>query len=911
MPRLFLLSLLSVLSCTAGWSLRAAEGRYITQSYLSNLEVNAFGQDEAGYIWIATQGGLYRYNGYDYRYYYSDPQDSLALSSNHVYDLLYDRERQCLWIANENVIVRISTTDNSIAKYPSLFGMAHYGLKNHKDNILAFGSAGINILDPADGTLVHTYDPGRPVKTLQTDSGGNIWLGMEDTNVLLCLGGDYSETGFVELPNSSTFTCSYYFDDRNIWFGTRQGIFILDAVDKSITELPFTPADREIAENLDITTLDFTSENTMTIGTLDKGIFLYDMEENRLVHSSSTEYFTGLVSPYVRCSFPDRAGNIWIGTSNNGFHIEAAYRKRFNPDRKLAGLTGDRLVKGITEDRYGRLWIAARYGGLICYDPQTKAELPYRGGRFVGTESRLLHGIRSLYCDSADRLWCGYPWGYAVFDIEPEGLVVRKTDNRPSEVVCFEEDVLGRIWIGTDQTGITIVSAGLDGEKEYSPCGNARTNITRIIRLSTGMMLAASFSDNVLIIDPVSMRETWLADGQELTPRLQTAVTLLEDSRGRIWIGTYNNGLLCYDPASKTLQAYSINTGLPSNDVVSIEEDPHGRLWMGTSNGISLYDLETGRFVNFYNNDGTGGDQYYEKAVFKAGDGMLFFGAIHGLTHFHPLEIDHDHAPLTVVLDILNTFNRGGITGEDGKRTAMLGSAENVRLRSSENLFSIEFAALEFISPEKIDYAYMLEGFDAEWNHVGKQRRATYSRVPPGDYVFRVRASNGNNIWSDEATALGISVIPSFWQTAWARLLYVLITAGVVYLIVRFFVRLRISKEKIIFTEKQYRQEKMLSDMRIKFFTNISHELKTPLTLIYSPINELLHEGGVAEPKKTLYYLSLVQNNVSRLIKLIDQLLDYERLDNDTLSLKVSQCDIVPYLQEITRGFVIMLRKRI
>ncbi|MCC8018894.1 MAG: response regulator, partial [Rikenellaceae bacterium] len=874
---------------------------YITQSYLSNLEVQAFAQDDAGYMWIATQGGLYRYNGYDFRYYYSDPQDSMALSSSHVYDLRFDPADGCLWIANENVLVRLSTADNTVVKYPSPFGMAHYGLLERDGLLVAYGSSGVTVLDKREGLSRHVYDPGRFVKAAAFDSGGGLWLGMEETGILLRLAPDFTESAHVVLPRTTTFTCCRSFDDGNIWFGTRQGLTVLDAANNRLVELPLAGSARDTLDGLDITTIELISGNTVLIGTLDRGIYLYDTEDRTLVHSSATTHFGDLRSPYIRGSFTDRAGNVWVGTSNSGFHLEATYRRQFNPDGRLTDLVADRLVKGVAEDGAGRLWIVARYGGMVCYDPAARSAVPYRGGRFVGAGSPLLRDVRAVFCDSSDRLWCGYPWGYAVFDVEREGLVLRLTETRQSEVVCFEEDVLGRVWIGTDRDGVTILSRDLEKERDYAPRDLVRSNVTRILRLSTGMMLVASFADNVFIVDPVSMRETRLASDGELSDRLRTAVTLFEDSRGNIWIGTYNNGLLRFDTADKSLRGFSMGSGLPSNDVVSIEEDSDGRLWMGTSNGISLFDPEADRFVNFYVNDGTGGDQYYEKAVYKARDGRIYFGAIHGLTHFVPSEIRHDHVPLTVVLDKLSIFKRSQEPGE--RRTRPLPPGGEVRLRSSDNMFSIEFSALEYNSPEKIDYAYMLEGFDSEWNYVGKQCRATYSRVPPGHYTFRVRASNGNNIWGDASTAIGLSIIPSFWQTGWAKFLYVLITVGVVYLISRFYIGLKLSKEKMIFAEREYEKEKTLSDMRIKFFTNISHELKTPLTLIYSPINELLHDGGVNDPRKTLYYLSLVQNNVSRLIRLIDQLLDFERLDNDTLSLKVAQCDIVPRLKTVTEGF--------
>ncbi len=389
-----------------------------------------------------------------------------------------------------------------------------------------------------------------------------------------------------------------------------------------------------------------------------------------------------------------------------------------------------------------------------------------------------------------------------------------------------------------------------------------------------------------------------------------------EDSRKLIWVGTLE-GLNMFDPATKTFRTFRTEDGLPHNTILTILEDNSGNLWMSTPNGISNLSISDDNqyiFKNYDESDGLQGKQFNDNSALKTSDGQLIFGGVNGFNMFRPEDIRMNMLKPRVILSDFQVMNKSVNAGEmvDGKMILpkAINMTDKILLDHDQNAISIEFAALSYIHPEKSKYQYIMEGAESEWvTTSGMSRRATYTNLDPGDYTFRVRASNNDGVWSDEAVTLHITVLPPFWKTSTAFVLYVFAVFGIL-LMTR---RLIQQRERMKFAMEQERREAQrmheLDLMKIKFFTNVSHEFRTPLTLILAPIEKMLKAAN--EDQHTQKdQLELVHRNARRLLNLINQLLDFRKLEVQEIKFNASEGDVIGFVKETAYSFTDLSEKK-
>ena len=364
---------------------------------------------------------------------------------------------------------------------------------------------------------------------------------------------------------------------------------------------------------------------------------------------------------------------------------------------------------------------------------------------------------------------------------------------------------------------------------------------------------------------------------------------LLQDSKRRIWIGTISNGLLCYTPDDSRLRPVP---GAPCTDISSIEEDAQGNLWVSTLYGLGRYNPETGTFTNYYEADGIGGNQFYDRASCRLPDGTLVFGGTHGLTFFNPADVQVKH-DVRLLFEDLKVHNRR-IRPGTGCMDKHLSCNPDVHLRHDQNSFGISFAALDYSEYGRAHYYYCMEGFDSYWIDARNNREAYYANLPAGEYDFKVKVVNDQNETEAE-NSLHITVQPAPWATWWAYTLYILLIAAIAGLFVKNYLRIRAEKAALRRAEQEKEQEKLVNRMNMSFFANVSHEFRTPLTMIAGPVAQLCDAPEIDGRPKEL--LRIVQRSVNRMLKLVNQLLDFNKLDSDALKLKVRRQDIVTVLK--------------
>ena len=372
---------------------------------------------------------------------------------------------------------------------------------------------------------------------------------------------------------------------------------------------------------------------------------------------------------------------------------------------------------------------------------------------------------------------------------------------------------------------------------------------------------------------------------------------LYKDSSGNIWIGTVSNGLMCYSPESGKVTPFP---GTTCTDISSIEEDRQGNLWISTLYGLSKYIPQTDKWINYYEADGLGGNQFYDRASCCLDDGTLVFGGTHGVTIFQPtnMQVRHDIPLLFEDIKIHNTLVR---PGKGACIDRHLSYNPDINLKYDQNGFSISFAALDYSESERLHHYYKLDGFDQYWINAHNNKEAYYANLPAGTYTFRVRITQNDQSTIVGENAIRVIVHPAPWATWWAYTFYLIAGITILAFFIRAMWRIRVEKQAVLRAEQAKAQEQFINKMNMSFFANISHEFRTPLTMISGPISLLYSSSDITGENKNL--LRIVQRSVNRMLRLVNQMLDFNKLENDTLKLKVRPTEIVVFLKELTDIF--------
>ena len=859
---------------------------------ISFLDVNAFAQDSLGYMWIATLGGLNKYNGYEYQHFLHIQSDSTSLGNDFVFSLLIDSSHN-FWVGTANGVSSFDIETNKFTHYVGATTPVYSFFEDHTKQIWAATPLGPGMIDNEKKTVSFPWKQ-QYVNLFWEDDNNRLWMGLNEKQGL-AVQKDNMYWEYFTLPENRNVTCIYTDPQGNWWLGTNAGIVLFDPVSHTFKKSELYT----ITENtkLNKTQINFIKEVEplkLLIGTATEGYFHYDLLSQKLQHNMPAR-FNPLYSAQLHTCHIDKQGNAWIGTYDKGFVISNKQSDSFNIDQVLSNqFKGKFVTRVIEEDGSNHLWIATRYDGLYKYNT-TDGFIKFENWELFPDKNEFLEVI---FIDSEQQIWIAFETQLIIARATQEGRIHIINRLNIENVRVIKEDQEKNIWLGT-WDGLfktTLSDTQLKIDKICS------SNIPDICILDSGDILFTSFGEGIFKLqkeDPVPR----LVDlPNEINQVTTTSVTLFEDSQHRVWMGSYGNGAVWYH--NGTYKSFSKDTGLPSNNVLSFQEDHNQDIWMSTSHGISRLKILKNDVIisNFYKNDGTLGDQYHEKAGCKSSDGRIFFAGNHGLTFFNPSSIVPNHNPPLINIEDLKIFNQSvqpSFKGSVLSKNAAL--TTKITLNHKQTNISLDYAGIDFSAPAKLTYKYMLEGFDKQWNEVGGFRRATYSNIPPGKYMFYVFAINGDGIESVNPASLQITVRPAPWFSWQAWICYSVLLLTIIYFVLLFWYNTKIKRQLIEMEHNERMREKEVSKMKINFFTNISHEFRTPLTLISAPLEKLYTSAKLED--QNLKLLDTVYRNVQRMLQLINQLLDFVKIENGILLLNVHQADIIQELQNIYESF--------
>ena len=770
--------------------------RISTEQGLAQSTVNAILQDHQGFMWFATEGGLNRYDGYQFTIFQHDPDNPQSLANNSVNSLYEDRSGT-LWLGTANGLDRFDPGTRTFAHYAhmataptSLSGSFVQAICEDRAGILWIGTddGGLDQFDKSTGTFRHyrhvANDPGSlsddAVRTIYNDHDGVLWIG---TNVGLDRFDATTQTftHYRQSPDSSHLVNDYTVlgieeHDGALWFGTRSGVVQLDRRSGQFVEYRNNPNDPSSLGSDAVASLYEDSDGTLWMGGRSGLERLVDGQNRFLHYRYDVNDPDSLSSDYVRSIYQDRSGVLWIGTSDGGLSTSSPARQKFELYQSHPGQTNnlsDNNVWAVHQDRDGILWIGTFFAGLNALDRETGKVTLYRHDP-NNPQSLLSDEVRVIVEDSSGNLWIGTEHGgldrferntgvFVHYQHDP-GNPQSLSDN---DVFAIYQDHEYRLWIGTQNGGLNRLNLSDGTFTHYlhdpnNPASLSHNHVDSIFQDNQGNLWIASLGGLDRWDSVHNQFVHYRHDSQNPASLSNDMVTsIVQDANGICWVGTYGGGLDRFDCNGQAFTHYTVKNGLPDDTVYSILIDAHGCLWLSTNKGLSKFDPRTETFRNYSASDGLQGLQFNPRAFSQSQTGEMFFGGTQGLNAFYPDQVRETAFAPPVVITAFTKLNQPFAIDLSGTKP--------IQLSYQDNVISFEFAALDYNAPAMNQYAYKLDGVDSDWVLAGTRRYASYTNLSGGDYVFRVKATNSDGVWGPEELALKVQVAPPFWETWWFR----------------------------------------------------------------------------------------------------------------------------------------------
>ena len=772
---------------------------------LSQSSVFCVLQDSQGFLWICTQDGLNRYDGYGFTIYRPIPDDPHSLSDSYILSLFEDQDR-ILWIGTYGRGLNSLDLDTGeITRFPfdgevgqSLAGGVVTAIIQDKQGTLWLATnRGLNRFDPESRQFaLYEHVDGDPnslarnaIETLLLDRDGYLWIGTEG-------GGldrfDPRSERFIHYQTatsdpyslgSSFVTAILQDDEGTLWIGTADaGLDRFDPSTGRFVHLRHDPDDANSLGSNSVTAIQQDPYGQIWVGTENQGLSRYDPATGTFLRAQHDPRDpNSLGDNRVASLHLDRAGLLWVGTLGDGLSYigcPGASFTHYRADPYAPDSLSDDFVWAIHEDPKGSLWIGTYGAGLDRLDRDTGEWQNFR--HQSDNPNSLSHDVvRAIVQDPKGMLWVGTEGGgldrlnpetgqFAHYRYDP----ARSSSLSSNAILTLYVDYTGTLWIGT-RNGLNRLDSAAGTFTRYT-VGN---NIIRAVHRDGKDKLWVGGETGLYRLDLETGESTVVGEGPAERGGLSvnSILSILEDEQGVLWLGTFGGGVNRLDPQTGQVTHYRETEGLPSNIVYGILEDEHGYLWMSTNAGISALDPTIGLFTNYGVADGLQSREFNAGAFHKSRKGEMFFGGVHGFNTFYPHSVTRNRYVPPIVLTALQQ------SGTDLEAVRLAEGIEQLTLRWPDNSFEFEAAALSFCQPERNQYAYMLEGFDREWVHAGTQRAGRYTNLPGKSYTLRVKGSNNDGVWNSEGSSLSVKVIPPFWTTWWFRGLVVLaLVVGVV-----------------------------------------------------------------------------------------------------------------------------------
>ncbi|MFV5698404.1 two-component regulator propeller domain-containing protein [Flavobacterium sp. ZT3R17] len=941
----FILFCYLVLLSIASWSQKPIEKyRFVNiKENISQLGVHTIIQDHYGFIWLGTSGaGLNKFDGSDYKTYKFKPNDPTSLSNN-IINCSYLDNMNRLWFGTDEGL-NLYDYKNDCFKRILLSEF-----KKNKRNILVKSLIG----DKKGNLFIGTVELGLfkmdlnnfkvekilcqesnltstiTINALQVDVKGKVYAGTDrglkefDAKTNTLKRSVFKNKEGLKSINDP-IQC-LLIEKNNIWIGTvSTGLFKIKSNDNSKDHL-LEINHFQISQNrlLSIITL---PDKTLMCGTENEGLFHIDSNGEILNHYLSSKYERkNILSNSIWSLFLDRNERIWMGYYNAGIGVYDKLYDKFENLESIPGIPNSLQINSVTaivKDHFNKFWLAMDGGGIDVFDPKS-SQYTHIGP----TENKVFSGltnnyVEALFIDSKQNIWAGTWNGGVYFLKNGDKKFINFTVNNSgggltsNNIISITEDLEGTIWFASWDKGLhsfnpetgkfTNYRSGLFLKHGISDSYVSKILVDKkgnlwVATTSLGLFMIKKLAGNTFSIVSMANRMS-----KELKNYAKTDAvwSLYEGEDGSIWIGTRGGGLCKYNGKTDSFKWYNRLNGLEADNIVGIIGDLKGNIWLSSNSGIIRLDVKTNRFTSYTKNDGLLSNDFNRNATFRDEQGIIYFGNYFGLDYFNPSNILVNNVLPSLYLTDFKLFNKTVTANQKGSPLqSAIGETKSITLNNTQSVFTIEYTGINYTRPEKNQYAYYLEGLEKSWNYVGRLRSATYTNLEQGNYIFKLKSANSDGKWNKEILELKITVLPPWWKSNIALFSYVVFLLLGGYYFNKMMVS-RLNKNKGIILEQNKRvQEKALNEKKFQFFTNISHELRTPLTLIMNSIDDIIRDDTLNLATRTKEKLNIIHKNTNRLYRLINELLDFKKLESNKLKVKAVKLNLVDFIKEVVIHF--------
>ncbi|HEY9194745.1 MAG TPA: two-component regulator propeller domain-containing protein [Mucilaginibacter sp.] len=900
---------------------------------LSNT-VNAIIKDRFGFLWFATADGLDRFDGMEHKPYRFDPTDKSGYRSKEVTSM-YEDETGQFWVAtmggglyyldrSHDRFIRCYPESLADKYLPKSYIKSIYGDTHGRLWIGMIG--GVCVFDPkTKKEILYKPDEHKPgqlrsgiILSIYRDDLGRMWIGTdkglylynERTNNFIAF--RHEKNNPSGLPNDGINTITEY--QHKLWIGTNDGLSCLSPDLKTFKNFKYNPNDDStISGNLIYSIA--ANGDKLWVGT-EGGLNVFDLASGKVKrynHDDRDKF--SVSSKSIRCIYNDPQGIYWLGTYQGGVDKYDRNLTLFNSKQNNAydpaGLSAP-FVSSFAENKDGDLFVGTDGGGLNLFH--------IRSGLFshIAIKSKATSNsaglpILSMMLDHNQQLWIGtFQDGLFIYNTKTGGyqqLNAGKDDAHinNNEIFCLKESRDGKVWIGTNGGGVNMYDPGKKTFFKYlappaSP-GQRQLPVNGFIRAieedRDGNIWIGTYGSGIAVLNPATQKFR-VYNNKNTGMAIDRAFSLLQDHDGNMWIGTAGDGLYCFNLNQKKLISYSAPNELPDGVVHKVLEDNSGNIWLSTDKGICTLNAASKKFTHYSAYNGLQNDAFIDGSGLRTSKGLLFFGGARGFNYIDPVQDvkNNTNAP-PVFFTTLKVNNNTILSGNHSPLKQDISVAKQIDLDYKEN-FSISYAAINFTLPQQNKYAYILKSFNKSWNYVGSATTAYYTNLDPGEYQFVVRACNNDGVWNNSGAQIRIVIHPPIWMTWYAYLLYTLMAGGALL-----FIRhrgIKKLKNKLALEQERKEAERLheLDLLKINFLTNLSHEFRTPISLIMAPADKLLEEH---QDEQTTGQLAVIRRNARRLLNLVNQLLDFRKLEEQELKLSLTEGEIISFISDVVDSF--------
>lgn len=860
---------------------------YQVENGLSNNAVLCSVQDKDGFMWFGTRDGLNRFDGYNFRHFYADAESENGLGSNFIHSIAVSRDNQ-LWIGTDQGVYIFDPRTELFTNLPEV--RTREIIKIEEDS---FG----NIWFIANNELFcyeieikkleqKTYRKEYVVSSFGFDNNKQVWIGAGKKLIALNTQDVHS------LPIASTITTEIkeLFVDKhnNIWMGTsKEGLFKYNSKKQTIKQVIASPSPLNPLYIRDVLQFNDTS---LWIGS-EAGLIIYNTQTDQyhiLRHEKDNPW--SLSDNAIYTLRKDHQGGMWVGTYFGGiqyYHPQHTYFEKIFPRSTTNSIQGH-AIREIIEDRDQNIWIGTEDHGLTMWNQHDNSFLTL--GQNVNLAHSNIHGLAI----AGDSLLVGtFHQGMDVVDIRTK-KVIKHFDNKNTGGKLGDNFVFsiyrtrsGRILVATSRGAYEF----FPGEDQFQTLKHMERHIwyTSIYEDRQGDIWFTTWRDGLIKLSPATGKLVRYKHQKEDKQSLNSnrANRVFQDSEGNIWIAT-ESGIALWQEKTNNFQRITKSEGLPSNLILGLEEDAHKNLWISTSRGLVKMDILTRKIDLFDTELGLLGLQFNYNSVFKDREGLLYFGSSKGLIRFDPQRMtEHFNTSLRAPVFItgIQTHQRElTIGGNDGNLSQSMIYTNQITLNHDESTISVDFAALNFVSAKSTSYRYRLVGLDTAWTSLRTNGKANFTKIPPGKYRFEVMATDANGTPISEQKQLHITIKPPFWASTLAFIAYAILTFLLLYYALSIYdQRIKEKNRRRLEVIKNHKEQELYK-AKMDFFMRITHDIKTPLTLIKAPLEKILLG---ADTTKTEKWLHSIQQNTEKLLTLTDNLLDFRKIESSAFSLQL------------------------